>query len=159
MWDPWNWAAVAASQELPREAGRDARHELCSCFPSWGTEGDTSACRGSPSDRLGPLTASLRPFLLPARREKGPGEWQLAWAGVSENWHGWVRASSEGEKPPPRPAVFVGLCPCQSLAPLWLTAERPSPLTTKPQPLWFKPNPAFPMPFGDVIHFIPTSKL
>lgn len=38
-WDPWNWAAVAVSQELLPEAERDVRGRLSSCARSWGGRG------------------------------------------------------------------------------------------------------------------------
>lgn len=39
VWDPWNWAAVAVSQELLPEAERDGRRELSGCSPELGDRG------------------------------------------------------------------------------------------------------------------------
>lgn len=83
-WDPWNWAAVAVSQELLPEAERDVRPEMRGCSPELGTEGNAPACPGSPPDHLGPLMASPRPLLLPAGWGV-PGQQQSAPAGVMEN--------------------------------------------------------------------------
>ena len=83
-WDPWNWAAVAVSQELLPEAERDVRPEVSGCPPELGTEGNAPACPGSPPDPLGPLTASPRPLLLPAGWG-APRQQQSAPTGVTEN--------------------------------------------------------------------------
>lgn len=132
VWGPWNWAAVAVSQELLPEAERDETGEGCS--PGWRTEGGGPACPSSPPDELGPFIVSPRPFLLPASRgwEGSPGS--DSQPGVSAQTVACVgRASSLGEEPLLRlaalwaclPPELVSLWPC-CLPPL-LSSSSPLP--------------------------------
>lgn len=84
VWDPWNWAAMAVSQELLLEAERDARHKLSSCSGAAGHgERHLPVPPSSPPDHVGPLMASLRPLLLPANERRSPQAYQSAQTGVS----------------------------------------------------------------------------
>lgn len=160
-WDPWNWAAVAVSQELLPEAERDVRPEVSGCSPELGTEGNAPACPGFPPDHLGPLMASPRPLLLPAGWG-GPRA-----AAVSSSWcygklqHGWVSmgASSLGEEPRPRrcrlgrsvylPEPRHTLAGPPATPPSEAALLPPSLLPPKLQLMQFRPNPVSPLPRGE----------
>lgn len=135
VWGPWNWAAVAVSQELLPEAEREETGAE-GCSPGWRTEGDTPACPSSPLDQLGPLMASPSPFLLPASQREVPWGWQPA-GGLSTRVG---RALSLGEKPLLRRAALWARIPPQpglALATLPATTpqrQQPLPLTTNPLP-------------------------
>ena len=53
VWDPWNWAAVAESQELRLEAERHGRRELSGCSAGLGDRGGRTCLPQLPAQALG----------------------------------------------------------------------------------------------------------
>lgn len=109
VWGPWNWAAVAVSQELLPEAGRDETGAE-GCSPGWRAEGDTPACPSSPPDQLGPLLVSPRPFLPPASRGRSPGSGSQP-GGLSANCGTCGSGCVSGRGTTAPPCCSVGLSP------------------------------------------------
>lgn len=159
VWGPWNWAAVAVSQELLPEAERDETGAE-GCSPGWRTEGDTPACPSSPLDQLGPLMASPKPFLLPASWGRFPGDGSQPGA-LAPVWVGlrlWARnhCSALLLSGPVSHRSRVLLWPRVSL---WPRCPPPPLSGNSPSLSLPTPYPVSPSPHGDVAHFVLISKL
>lgn len=146
VWDPWNWAAVAVSQELRLEAERHGRRELSGCSAGLGDRGGRTCLPQLPAQALGATHGA--PETTPAKGSPG--------GAVSSGR--CYRKGQCGRSSAAGAAAFLGPYTCQSPVTL-ATPPATHPSEAALLPPFYHPNPVFLWPHGDATPSLPRPQI